>query len=79
MHALVRRVLNCLISEGVMRYLIVAALFLCGTSANANAEAVFPTAVSEKYANENPAKARERTCLDQYMANKATNSNDGLV
>jgi len=60
-----------------MRYLIIAALCLCGTSANA--EAVFPTAVSDKYASEKPDKARQRTCLDQYMANKATNSNDGLV
>ena len=60
-----------------MRYLIVAAICLCGTLANA--EAVFPTAVSDKYASEKPDKARQRTCLDQYMANKATNSNDGLV
>jgi hypothetical protein len=60
-----------------MRYLVVAALCLCGVSAHA--EAVFPTAVSEKYANEKPDKARQRTCLDQYMTNKATNGNGGLV
>jgi hypothetical protein len=60
-----------------MRYLIVAAFCFCGTSTNA--EAVFPAAVSDKYASEKPDKARQRTCLDQYMANKATNNNDGLV
>ena len=59
-----------------MRYLIVAILCLCGTSADA--EAIFPTAVSDKYASEKPDKARQRTCLDQYMANKATDSNGGL-
>ena len=60
-----------------MRYLIVAILCFCGTSADA--EAVFPTAVSDKYTSEKPDKARQRTCLDQYMANKATNGNDGLL
>jgi hypothetical protein len=60
-----------------MRYLIVATLCLCGKPADA--EAVFPTAMSDKYASEKPDKARQRTCLDQYMANKATNGNDGLV
>jgi len=40
--------------------------------------AVFPSAVSPKYANETPGKARMHTCLDQYNANKATNSNGGL-
>jgi len=39
---------------------------------------VFPSAVSPKYANETPGKARMHTCLDQYNANKATNSNGGL-
>jgi len=60
-----------------MRHLaVVAALCYCGP---ATAEAVFPSAVSEKYSNETPEKARQRTCVDQYMANKATNGNDGLV
>jgi hypothetical protein len=59
----------------VMRYLIALCLFCT----SANAEAVFPTAVSSKYSNEKPDKARQRTCLDQYMTNKATNGNDGLV
>jgi len=60
-----------------MRYLIVAVLCLWGLSAHA--QAVFPTAVSDKYASEKPDKARMRTCLDQYMANKTTNNNGGLV
>jgi hypothetical protein len=45
--------------------------------ANAGA-AVFPTAISPTYANEKPGKARFKTCLDQYHANKATNANGGL-
>lgn len=40
--------------------------------------AVFPTAISPKYSNESPGKARMHTCLDQYNANKATNANGGL-
>lgn len=39
---------------------------------------VFPTAVSPKYASESPGKARMKTCLDQYHANKASNANGGL-
>lgn len=60
-----------------MRCIIVGACCLWGISASA--EPVFPTAVSDKYANEKRDKARMRTCLDQYMANKTTNGNDGLV
>ena len=42
--------------------------------------AVFPTAISPKYANEKDQdKARTRTCADQFTANKATNANGGLV
>lgn len=40
--------------------------------------AVFPTAVSPKYASESAGKQRMHTCLDQYNANKATNGNGGL-
>jgi len=40
--------------------------------------AVFPTAVSPKYAKEPAGKARRETCLDQYKANKATGANGGL-
>src|SRR3954462_2598568 len=40
--------------------------------------AVFPPAVSAKYSTESPGKARMHTCLDQYNANKANNTNGGL-
>jgi hypothetical protein len=40
--------------------------------------AVFPSAVSPKYAAESAGKARMHTCLDQYNANKTTNGNGGL-
>ena len=40
--------------------------------------AVFPNAVSPKYANESAGKARMHTCLDQYRTNKANNGNGGL-
>jgi len=67
------------IEELAMRTIAaVATLCLCGTCL-ANAEAVFPNSVSSKYASEKPNIALMRTCLDQYMANKATNSNGGLV
>jgi hypothetical protein len=42
------------------------------------ANAVFPTVVDSKYSNEKPGRARRKTCLDQYKANKATNANGGL-
>jgi hypothetical protein len=42
------------------------------------ADAVFPSAVDSKYANEKAGRARRKTCLDQYKANKATNANGGL-
>lgn len=41
-------------------------------------QAVFPTAVSPKHANEAPGRGRRLTCLDQYHANKATGGNGGL-
>ncbi len=40
--------------------------------------AVFPKAINPKYVNEKPGQQRSKTCLDQYNANKATNSNGGL-
>jgi hypothetical protein len=43
-----------------------------------NPGAVFPRAISPKYANESAGKARMHTCLDQYRANKAGNGNAGL-
>ena len=41
-------------------------------------QAVFPTAVSPKYASESAGKARMHTCLDQYDANKASGTTGGL-
>ena len=41
-------------------------------------EAVFPTAVSPKYASESAGRARMHTCLDQYNENKAGGGNAGL-
>ena len=41
-------------------------------------QAVFPTAVSPKYASESAGKARMHTCLDQYNANKASGATGGL-
>jgi hypothetical protein len=41
--------------------------------------AVFPTAISPKYAGEKDLdKARRLTCADQFTANKASNANGGL-
>jgi hypothetical protein len=38
---------------------------------------VFPKEIAPQYASEPPGKARLRTCLDQYKANKAANANGG--
>lgn len=40
--------------------------------------AVFPKAISTKYSEETPGKARLKTCADQYNANKAANANGSL-
>jgi K+-transporting ATPase ATPase C chain len=40
--------------------------------------AVFPSAISQRYSGEEPGNARRKTCLDQYHANAATNSNGSL-
>lgn len=40
--------------------------------------AVFPSAVSQKYAKEAAGRARMHTCLDQYNANKTSSGNAGL-
>ena len=61
-----------------MRHIIVTAT-LCLLVTAVQAEAVYPTAISDKYAEEKPDKQVQRTCVDQYMTNKATNSNDGLL
>ena len=39
---------------------------------------VFPRDVATKHASERPALARQRTCADQYKANKAANANGGM-
>lgn len=44
----------------------------------ATGNAVFPKAVDPKYANESAGKQRQKTCLDQYNANKANGGNGGL-
>ena len=41
-------------------------------------DAVFPKAVDPKYSKESEGKARMHTCVDQYNANKAGNTNGGL-
>lgn len=40
--------------------------------------AVFPTVIDPKYAWEPPARARLRTCIDQFNKNKSANANGGL-
>ncbi len=54
----------------------------CGDASEAAAApaagAVFPAAVSPKYASEKASKARMHTCLDQYKTNKVANGNGGL-
>jgi hypothetical protein len=40
--------------------------------------AVFPSAIAPAYTNEKPGKARMKTCVDQYNANKAAGGNGGL-
>lgn len=44
----------------------------------ATTAAVFPKAIDPKYAKESAGKAREKTCVDQYNANKAANANGGM-
>jgi potassium-transporting ATPase KdpC subunit len=47
-------------------------------AASAPSAAVFPSAISPRYSGEKPGDARRKTCLDQFHANAATNSNGGL-
>jgi hypothetical protein len=44
----------------------------------AAAPLVLPRAINPKYASEDPGQARMHTCVDQYTANKETNSNGGM-
>jgi hypothetical protein len=41
-------------------------------------DAVFPSAVDQKYSTEKAGRARMHTCRDQYDMNKANNGNGGL-
>jgi hypothetical protein len=45
---------------------------------SAGGAATFPKTISPKYTKESAGRARMHTCLDQYNANKASNSNGGL-
>jgi hypothetical protein len=45
--------------------------------ATATGSAVFPQAISPKYASESAGKGRLHTCLDQYNANKAAGGGAG--
>jgi hypothetical protein len=49
-----------------------------GGSQGAVGHAVFPAAVSPKYANEKAGTARMHTCRDQYRENKKTSANGGM-
>ena len=40
--------------------------------------AVFPKGIDPKYSTLSAGKGRQKTCVDQYNANKATNSNGGM-
>ncbi|MFT8419429.1 MAG: hypothetical protein ABF636_11465 [Acetobacter sp.] len=48
------------------------------TTVAAATNATLPTAVAPQYAKLAPGKARMKTCLDQYNANKTSNANAGL-
>ena len=50
-----------------------------GTEAGVQTGApVFPAKVSERHASETPQRARQKTCSEQFQANKAANANGGL-
>ena len=44
----------------------------------ATGNAVFPSAVDPKFAQEKPGLAREHTCAEQWKANKAANTTGGM-
>ncbi len=48
------------------------------TPAAPAAAAVFPSDIAPKFANETPARGRQKTCGEQFRANKAANANGGL-
>jgi len=51
----------------------------CGAGATAEpGNAIFPNAISSKYASKSAGKARMLTCLEQYRVNKTNGGNGGL-
>jgi hypothetical protein len=44
---------------------------------SANGDLVLPNAILSQFASDDPGRARMHTCLEQYKANKETNSNGG--
>jgi hypothetical protein len=44
----------------------------------AGSQPVFPAAVNSKFAELRPSQARQKTCSEQYQANKTKNANGGL-
>jgi hypothetical protein len=48
------------------------------TASGSTKPAVFPDGIASKFADEKPARARQKTCGAQFKANKATDSNGGL-
>ena len=48
------------------------------SNAKPTATPVFPASVPAKFAELRPAQARQKTCSEQYQANKASNGNAGL-
>ena len=61
----------------VARHQLAAALQSTARGARTNGP-VFPTQIAPQYAGEPPGKARLRTCLEQYNANKVSGANGGL-
>jgi len=49
-----------------------------GAGTNQAVALVLPKGISPKYASEDAGQARMHTCLEQYIANKATNGNGGM-
>jgi len=51
----------------------------CGAGATAEpGNAIFPSAISSRYASKSAGKARMLTCLEQYRVNKTNGGNGGL-
>jgi hypothetical protein len=48
------------------------------TAPAAATNAVFPKAIDPKYSTISAGKGRQKTCVDQYNANKASNGNGGM-